>query len=107
MPLPTFLSSYFRFRAFSVSGPDYLGAWNRLRTGPEDGSTLPLKPWRHYGMMQRLGFLGRSKNLKGKELDVSKPQLTRRGQPPERVGGEQSDAHFPTTEQDFYRYLWI
>ena len=26
LPLPSFLSFYFRFRAFSTSGPDYLGA---------------------------------------------------------------------------------
>ena len=29
-PLPSFLTFYFRVRVSQFSGPDYLGAWNRL-----------------------------------------------------------------------------
>ena len=29
-PVPSLLPFYFRFRAFSICGPDFLGAWNRL-----------------------------------------------------------------------------
>ena len=60
-------------------------------------AALLLKHWKHYGMMQHLGKFWDKVNLKGKELDVSKPQLPRR-QPSKRVDGGQSDMRFAKTE---------
>ena len=46
-------------------------------------------------------------NLKGKELDNSKLQLPRMRQLSKRVDRGQSDAHFPRTEQDYYRSIYF
>lgn len=52
------------------------------------------------------GLFWEKVNVKGKALDISKPQLPRRKQPPKRLDGGQN-TYYPTTEQEYYRHVYF
>ena len=52
------------------------------------------------------GLFWEKVNVKGKALDISKPQLPRRKQPLKHLDGGQN-AYYPKTEQEYYRRVYF